>query len=87
MFIDSNLLLKNVKMSKNKLEIYLESKNLNSLKIKIEYSDKNLFSIYKNEELQINSFNPFLKEIIPELPDPRIEILEKYIKSNFKFFP
>ena len=82
MFIDSNLLLKNVKMSSNKLEINLESKNLNTLKIKIETGDKNLFSIYKNEELQINSFNPFLKEIIPELPDPRIEILERYIKSN-----
>ena len=40
------------------------------------------FQYTKNEELQINSFNPFLKEIIPELPDPRIEIIEKYIKSN-----
>ena len=82
MFIDSNLMLKNAKMSGDKLEIKLESENFNSLKIKIESSDKNLFSIYKNEELQINSFNPFLKEIIPELPDPRIEIIEKYIKSN-----
>ena len=83
MFIDSNLLLKDTKMSKNKLELYLESKNLNSLKIKIEYSNKNLFSIYKNKQIQINSSNPFLNEIIPELPDPRIKILEKYIQSNF----
>jgi len=82
MFIDSNLLLKNAKMSKNELEINLESKNFNSLKINIETSEKNSFSIYKNKEIQINSSNPFLKEIIPELPDPRIEILEKYIKSN-----
>ncbi len=85
MFIDSNLMLKNAKMSGDKLEIKLKSENFNSLKINIESSDKNLFSIYKNEELQINSFNPFLKEIIPELPDPRIEIIEKYIKSNLNY--
>lgn len=83
MFIDSNLLLKDAKMSKNKLELNLESKYLNSLKIKIESSNKNSFSIYKNKQLQINSSNPFLNEIIPELPDPRIKILEKYIQSNF----
>ena len=82
MFIDSNLLLKDAKMSKNKLELILESKYLNSLKIKVESSNKNSFSIYKNKQLQINSSNPFLNEIIPELPDPRIKILEKYIQSN-----
>jgi len=70
-------------MSKNKLELNLESKHLNSLKIKIEYDNKNSFSIYKNKQIQINSSNPFLNEIIPELPDPRIKILEKYIQSNF----
>ena len=83
MFIDSNLLLKDAKMSKNKLELNLESKYLNSLKIKVESSNKNSFSIYKNKQLQINSSNPFLNEIIPELPDPRIKILEKYIQSDF----
>ena len=82
MFIDANLTLKNVTMSKNKLEINLESKKFNFLTIFIESSDKNLFSLHKNEEIQINSSNPFLKEIIPELPDPRIEILEKYIQSD-----
>ena len=82
MFIDANLTLKNITMSKNKLEINLESKKFNFLTIFIESSDKNLFSVHKNEEIQINSSNPFLKEIIPELPDPRIEILEKYIQSD-----
>ena len=82
MFIDANLTLKNVTMSENKLEINLESKNFNLLNISIESNDKNLFSIHKNEEIQINSSNPFLKEIIPKLPDPRIEILEKYIQSD-----
>ena len=47
MFIDSNLMLKNAKMSGDKLEIKLKSENFNSLKINIESSDKNLFSIYK----------------------------------------
>ena len=83
MFIDSNLMLKSAKMSGDKLEIKLKSENFNSLKINIESSDKNLFSIYKNKQIQINSSNPFLNEIIPELPDPRIKILEKYIQSNF----
>ena len=69
-------------MSENKLEINLESKNFNLLNISIESNNKNLFAIHKNEEIQINSFNPFLKEIIPGLPDPRIEILEKYIQSD-----
>ena len=82
MFIDVNLTLKNITMSENKLEINLESKNFNLLNILIESSDKNLFSIHKNEETQVNSSNPFLKEIIPGLPDPRIEILEKYIQSD-----
>ena len=41
-----------------------------------------MFSVHKNEQIQINSSNPFLKEIIPELPDPRIKILEKYIQSD-----
>mgnify|MGYP000334882319 FL=1 len=82
MFIDANLTLKNVTMSENKLEINLESNNFNLLNISIESNDKNLFSIHKNEEIQINSSNPFLKEIIPKLPDPRIEILEKYIQSD-----
>ena len=82
MFIDANLTLKNISMSKNKLEINLESKNINFLTILIESSDKNSFSIYKNKEIIVNSSNPFLKEIIPELPDPRIEILEKYIQSD-----
>ena len=82
MFIDANLTLKNISMSKNKLEINLESKNINFLTILIESSDKNSFSIYKNKEILVNSSNPFLKEIIPELPDPRIEILEKYIQSD-----
>ncbi len=52
------------------------------LELSLESNDKNLFSIHKNEEIQINSSNPFLKEIIPKLPDPRIEILEKYIQSD-----
>ncbi len=82
MIIDANLTLKNVTMSENKLEINLESKNFNLLNISIESNNKNLFAIYKNEEIQINSTNPFLKEIIPGLPDPRIEILEKYIQSD-----
>ena len=82
MFIDANLTLKNISMSKNKLEINLESKNINFLTIFIESSDKNSFSVYKNKEILINSSNPFLREIIPELPDPRIEILEKYIQSD-----
>ncbi len=82
MIIDANLTLKNATMSESKLEINLESKNFNLLNISIESSNKNLFAIYKNEEIQINSTNPFLKEIIPGLPDPRIEILEKYIQSD-----
>ena len=82
MFIDAKLTLKNITMSKNKLEINLESKNINFLTIFIESSDKNSFSVYKNKEILINSSNPFLREIIPELPDPRIEILEKYIQSD-----
>ena len=82
MFIDANLTLKNIKMFNNKLEINLESKNINFLTIFIESSDKNSFSVYKNKEILINSSNPFLKEIIPELPDPRIAILEKYIQSD-----
>tara|TARA_Y100000590_G_scaffold38900_2_gene41701 strand:- start:1114 stop:1971 length:858 start_codon:yes stop_codon:yes gene_type:complete len=82
MIIDANLALKNITMSENKLEINLESKNFNLLNISIESNNKNLFAIHKNEEIQINSFNPFLKEIIPGLPDPRIEILEKYIQSD-----
>ena len=82
MIIDANLTLKNATMSESKLEINLESKNFNLLNISIESNNKNLFAIYKNEEIQINSTNPFLKEIIPGLPDPRIEILEKYIQSD-----
>mgnify|MGYP001384460029 FL=1 len=82
MFIDAKLTLKNITMSENKLEINLESKNINFLTIFIESSDKNSFSVYKNKEILINSSNPFLREIIPELPDPRIEILEKYIQSD-----
>ena len=82
MFIDAKLTLKNITMSENKLEINLESNNFNLLNILIESSDKNLFSIHKNEEIQVNSSNPFLKEIIPGLPDPRIEIIEKYIQSD-----
>ena len=40
------------------------------------------FLYIKIKKFIVNSSNPFLKEIIPELPDPRIKILEKYIQSD-----
>lgn len=84
MLIDSNLVLKNVEMSEKKFVIYLETKNANSLKIIIMFSSTNSFKLYKNNEIEIDSYNPFLKKIIPGLPDPRIKLIEKYIESNSK---
>ena len=79
MFLKSNLEIENINQAKESLKIELKNKNENKFNLNLSNGEINNFSIFKNEILLLDAPNPFIRDIIPEEPDPRIEIIEKYI--------
>lgn len=78
-----NIIKKNL-ISENKWNSEFVDKNKNHIIIDLKFSKKDEFYIIYNKKKISDFKNPFLASIKPQLIDPRIVILKKYIKNNLK---
>lgn len=86
LFLKSKLKVENYFQNNRSLVINLKNKNKNKLQMNLSIGEINNFSINNENHVLLSSSNPFIKDIVPGAPDPRIQIVEKYLLNFDKDF-